>query len=68
MRKAVAKKEKLPFSEKLVRLHVRLRDPEWRRYFKIILAGKAIGILLLLALIVVGPAILHALSGSSVFG
>jgi len=69
MRRSAAKnKEKLSYSEKFTRLGVRLRDPEWRRYFKIILAGKALGILLLLALIIIGPAVLHALTGSSVFG
>ena len=42
MRRSAAKnKEKLSYSEKFTRLGVRLRDPEWRRYFKIILAGKA---------------------------
>jgi ammonium transporter, Amt family len=69
MRRSVAKnKEKLSYSEKFTRLGARLRDPEWRRYFKIILAGKALGILLLLALIVIGPAVLHVLTGSSAFG
>jgi len=69
MRRSVAKKkERLSYSEKFARLRTRLRDPEWRRYFKIILAGKALGILLLLSLIVIGPAVFRALTGTSAFG
>ena len=69
MSKAVAlKKERLSYSEKFSRLRERLHDPEWRRYFKIILAGKALAILLLLGLIVIGPALFHAVTGSNVFG
>jgi len=59
---------RLSYPEKFSRLRIRMRDPEWRRYFKTILAGKALGILLLLALIIIGPAIFHALTGSSAFG
>jgi Amt family ammonium transporter len=62
------KKERLSYSEKFSRLRTRLNDSEWRRYFKIILAGKALGILLLLALIIVGPAVIHAITGVSLFG
>jgi Amt family ammonium transporter len=64
MRRAVElKQQKLSYSEKLVRLRCRLKDPEWRRYFKIILAGKALGIALLLAVILaitIGPSLLSA--------
>src|SRR5258708_22390262 len=45
---SVSKKNRLSLSEKLSRLAVRLRDPEWRRYGKLLLAGKAIGISMLL--------------------
>ena len=69
MRKSVAKtKEKLSYAEKFSRLRLRLRDPEWRRYFKLIMAGKALGILMVLGLIVIGPAVFHALTGSAAFG
>jgi len=69
MRKSVAKtKEKLSYAEKFSRLRLRLRDPEWRRYFKLIMAGKALGILIVLGLIVIGPAVFHALTGSAAFG
>jgi ammonium transporter, Amt family len=36
--------EKLSFSEKLSRLAVRLRAPEWRRYGKLLFAGKLMGV------------------------
>jgi Amt family ammonium transporter len=62
------KKEKLSFFQKVTRLSERWHDREWRRYFKTILMGKAIGIGLLLALIIVGPALIHAVTGTSVFG
>src|SRR5262249_49209209 len=42
---------------KLGRLRQRLRDPEWRRYGYLLLAGKAVGIALLLAAI-------HVISGN----
>jgi Amt family ammonium transporter len=44
-------KQRLSFSEKVSRLTVRLRDPEWRRYGKLLVLGKAGGIALLLAII-----------------
>jgi Amt family ammonium transporter len=36
--------KRLPFPEKLSRLSTRLRDPEWRRYGKLLLAGKLMGV------------------------
>jgi Amt family ammonium transporter len=42
---------KLSFSQKVSRLAVRLRDPEWRRYGKILVAGKAAGMGLVLLVI-----------------
>src|ERR1700722_12566441 len=56
---------KLTYSEKLTRFRDRLKVPEWRRHFKLILAGKAIAIGLLLLLILVAPAIINAMIGSS---
>jgi Amt family ammonium transporter len=51
---------KLNFGGKLTRFGARLRDPEWRRYFKTILLGKAIAMALIVA-IVVGIAVIPAL-------
>ena len=67
-KRAALKKERLSYAEKFVRLRTRLRDPEWRRYFKTIMVGKALGITLLLCLVIIGPAVFHALSGSQAFG
>jgi len=47
----IRRKQRLSFSEKVSRLTVRLRDPEWRRYGKLLVLGKAVGIALLLAII-----------------
>src|ERR1700728_2535227 len=41
---------RLSFSEKLSRLALRMRDPEWRRYGGAMLAGKVIGVLSVLAI------------------
>src|SRR5579862_4000647 len=61
---------KLTYKDKFVRLWDRMKDPDWRRYFRLILAGKAIGLALLaLAMLVVVPAAMSlpsALSGSTV--
>ncbi len=38
-----ANASKLSLSEKFVRLRTRLKDSEWRRYGKLLLAGKALG-------------------------
>ena len=42
------KEEKLSLSGRVSRLRVRLRDPEWRRYGKLLIVGKAAGLALLL--------------------
>lgn len=44
---------RLTMSGKFARLAVRLRDPEWRRYAKLLFAGKAVGIGLLLLIMTV---------------
>jgi Amt family ammonium transporter len=44
---------KLSLGQKFSRLAVRLRDPEWRRYGRLVLAGKAMGIGLVLLIITV---------------
>jgi ammonium transporter, Amt family len=43
--------QKLNWSAKLSRLTVRLRDPEWRKYGMALLAGKMLGLAILLVLI-----------------
>jgi Amt family ammonium transporter len=45
--------QQLSLARKLSRLSVRLRDPEWRRYGKLLLAGKAMGVGLVLLIITV---------------
>ena len=42
---------RLSYSEKISRLRTRLKNPEWRRYGKLLLAGKGAGIALTLAII-----------------
>ena len=37
---------KLSFSQKLARLRIRMRDPEWRKYGRVLLYGKLTGIAL----------------------
>lgn len=44
---------KLSFSQKLFRLALRLEDPEWRRYGWLVFAGKSIGVVMVLLVIVV---------------
>ena len=39
---------KLRLSEKFSRLGTRMKDPEWRRYFKLIALGKFLGLAILL--------------------
>src|ERR1700682_3887190 len=40
--------KKLSLSQRLSRLQLRLHDPEWRRYGTLLLAGKVVGVGLLL--------------------
>src|ERR1700730_11689615 len=42
-------------SEKVTRLRMRLRDPEWRRYGKMLLFGKLAGVALVLFGMIVVP-------------
>src|SRR5438132_6701493 len=44
---------KLPMAQKFARLKARVGDPEWRRYGKLLFAGKAMGIGLVLLIITV---------------
>ena len=54
---------KLSWSEKLARLATRLRDPEWRRYGRLVFAGKMAG----LALVVLGVLIVDHFRNGVVF-
>ena len=45
--------ERLTFSQKLARLQLRLQQPEWRRYGKLLFLGKAVGVTMVLLAIVV---------------
>ena len=59
----------LRFSEKLSRLAVRLRDPEWRRYGRALLAGKLMGVaavLLVMFAMNLLPALPDLLGGSAI--
>jgi len=49
----IARKCRMPLSNKLSRLAMRLRDPEWRRYGGLLLGGKAMGLAIVLLLITV---------------
>ncbi len=57
---------RLTFSQKLHRLGARMKDPQWRKYFRIVLAGKAVGLILVLLLMVTLPKLMSA--GSDVVG
>jgi Amt family ammonium transporter len=48
-----ANARKMSLSEKFVRLRARLKDSEWRRYGKLLLAGKALGVFAVLLIITV---------------
>jgi Amt family ammonium transporter len=61
-RKQVLLSEKrITFSEKLFRLRARLRDPEWRKYGRLLFAGKFLGIALVLGLMIGVPTLLREL-------
>src|SRR4051812_30431319 len=47
--------KRLPFGARVARLGHRLRDPEWRRYGMLLMAGKMLGLTLLLFGVTVGP-------------
>ncbi len=52
--------DKLNYSEKLSRLRIRLRDPQWRRYGTLLLAGNTLGVALLFGLITVGTPLIRS--------
>lgn len=61
----LAPAERLCFGEKVSRLFTRLRDPQWRRYGALLMAGKLIGLAVLLFGVLVLPHLLGMLSGSA---
>jgi ammonium transporter, Amt family len=56
----------LTYSEKLSRLAIRGRDPHWRQYGMLLLAGKALGIALLFGMVVGGPTLMRMAGGTAV--
>ncbi|WP_005035262.1 ammonium transporter [Holophaga foetida] len=50
--------EKLSFGEKLSRLSVRMKDPEWRRYGALLATGKLMGLALTVAMVILIPMLL----------
>ena len=58
---------KLSLAQKFSRLAVRLRDPEWRRYGRLLIAGKAIGVglVLLIITVVTGVFFTHVLAADA---
>ena len=47
MRRNVSEGERLPLASKFARLRLRMHDPEWRRYLKLLILGKLISLVLL---------------------
>jgi ammonium transporter, Amt family len=60
--KSLSKERQLTFREKISRLARRLKDPQWRRYGTLLLAGKALGLVLVFGLIVGGPILYRSAS------
>ena len=65
MRVAACRGKKLTFGEKVSRLKMRMRDPEWRRYAKVYFAGKLLGFGLLVAVIIAINVLPSLLSGTA---
>src|SRR5579871_6375276 len=56
--------ERLSLSQKFSRLRERMRDPEWRRFAKLIIGGKLIGLAIILTLVFTVVAISSMGSGA----
>jgi len=56
---------RLSFSQKLTRLRLRMKDPQWRRYAKLVIAGKLLGLAALVVVIVLINVVPSLLSGSA---
>jgi hypothetical protein len=63
--RAMLKPGKLSIGQKLSRLGVRMKDPEWRRYAMLVAAGKTLGLALLLSVIVAIAIIPELMSGTA---
>jgi len=63
---SLPREERLSFSDKFTRLGERLKEPEWRRYGHLLIAGKLLGLVVLAAIIFIVPRIPELLLGSSV--
>jgi Amt family ammonium transporter len=57
----------LSLSQKVSRLNDRLKNAEWRRYGLVLLAGKALGIAVVLGLVFGGTLLYHTVSGTTVY-
>jgi ammonium transporter, Amt family len=57
---------KLTWSQKCSRLKHRLQDPQWRRYAKLLVAGKFIGLAVVAAIVLGGPVLIDMLRGGAV--
>jgi ammonium transporter, Amt family len=53
--------QRMTLGEKFTRLKLRMHDPEWRRYGKLILWGKLLGVACVLGLVIVLPTVLSHL-------
>src|ERR1700710_800613 len=51
---------KLSWSQKCSRLKERWKDPNWRRYAKLLIAGKVLGLVALAAILFIGPRLIGA--------
>jgi len=51
--------DKLSFTEKLARLSVRMRDPEWRRYGFAMASGKLLGLVAVMGMMILIPLLLN---------
>jgi Amt family ammonium transporter len=50
--------KRLSLQQKLVRLRMRMHDPEWRRYGRLLLAGKLLAVGLLIGVVMLSPELL----------
>jgi Amt family ammonium transporter len=57
----------LTYSEKFSRLATRMRDPQWRHYAMVLLAGKALGIAVLFGMIALGTVMIRSASGTPIY-
>ena len=59
MKRSARSNQRLSFKDKLFRLKARFRDPEWRRYGKLLLLGKVLGVGLTLFAMIGVPALMR---------